>query len=403
MDMNRKLLAPSLALLVAVSMALPVRASIYGTMSNFDVFNETEFEAHGAEIELEGIHLEDLSRTFPSHFDSKSVVEYNDGAVFGTRITYTGYNFGGASFLSPTVGQSTNGHTCVNTPGCEHFGFSVVGTQPTAARYYWLDANGDHVGSMPMGVPTPTWTYIPPVGGGAPVLRAEVEPVEVEAQKPDSVWMKVFKTEIERPVELMELMSGNAVVPEDAAETETEWELLEGGKMDQAEDDVPDGKKAVIRRYEFYEYTGPYDNEHEPTSIFLDQDLNEPPEGELGQFISSNMVAANLDAPVRTQGDYNGDGVVDAADYTVWRDHLGSEIEYHADGDDNGRIDMDDYHVWRNGFGHVLNQGGGPGPGGVGAGAGVPEPASGGLALLGVAVLLGFGVRRRSVNRGSQI
>ena len=53
-------------------------------MSNFDVFNETETEAHGAELELEGVHIEDLYRTFPSHFDHETISEYQDGAVFGT-------------------------------------------------------------------------------------------------------------------------------------------------------------------------------------------------------------------------------------------------------------------------------------------------------------------------------
>lgn len=388
------------AILAVITIALPASASIYGTMSNFDVYNETEYECYGAEIELEGIHIGDLSRTFPSHFAQKTVTEYVDGATFGTRVVYSGYNFNGASFLAPTIGQSTNGHTCVNTPGCEHFGFSTVGTQPTASRYYWLDQTGNRIGNAPMAVPAPTWTYIPPANvGGAPVLRAEVEPVEVEAQLPDSVWMKIFKTEIDRPVELAELMSANGIVPEDEVETETEWELLEGGAMEQAEDEVPDGMKAVIRRYEFFAYTGPYDNEHEPISTW--DGIGDPPAGELGQFIAANMVAANLEAPPRTQGDYNGDGVVDAADYVMWRHSYGSEIEFQADGDDDGIVDDDDYGVWQGAFGNVLNGGpggGGPGPGG--AGAAIPEPAAGVLALLGSAILLVIHGRRNPIRRG---
>jgi len=389
--------------LAALGLAMtvpPAAATLYGTMSNFDVYNETETEAHGAEIELEGIHREDLSRDFPSHFNNKTISEYTDGAVFGTRITYTDYNFNSLGYLAPTVGQSTNGHACVNTAGCEHFGFSTLGVQPTAAKYFWLDANGDRINNAPMQVPTPTWTYIPPAGGGVPVLRAEVEPVEVHPQQPDSVWMKVFKTELDRPVELAELMSANGIVPEDAAETETEWELLEGGKIDQAEDDVPEGKESVIRRYEFYEYTGQYDAEHEPISAFLDQDLAAPPEGELGQFISANMVAANLAAPDRTHGDYNGDGVVNAADYTVWRNNHGSEDDYHGDGNDDGIVDDNDYDVWRNGFGMVLDGGGNGGPGPGGAGAAVPEPAAAGLVLIGSTILLMCRAGLRSTSRG---
>ncbi|MCA9239446.1 MAG: hypothetical protein KDA37_04570 [Planctomycetales bacterium] len=44
-------------------------------------------------------------------------------------------------------------------------------------------------------------------------------------------------------------------------------------------------------------------------------------------------------APAALAGDYNGDGSVDAADYTVWRDGLG------------GEFDASDYLVWRDNYG----------------------------------------------------
>ena len=50
-------------------------------------------------------------------------------------------------------------------------------------------------------------------------------------------------------------------------------------------------------------------------------------------------------------GNYNGDAVVDAADYTVWRDSFGSTTQLAADGDDDGDVDMDDYNVWVSNFG----------------------------------------------------
>lgn len=47
-------------------------------------------------------------------------------------------------------------------------------------------------------------------------------------------------------------------------------------------------------------------------------------------------------------GDYNLDGKVDAADYTVWRDTLGDTVNAGegADGNQNGTIDLGDYDVW---------------------------------------------------------
>lgn len=56
-------------------------------------------------------------------------------------------------------------------------------------------------------------------------------------------------------------------------------------------------------------------------------------------------------------GDFTGDGLVDAADYTAWRDGLG------------GEYDMDDYTDWKNNFGANSTSGNA-------AAATVPEPAS---------------------------
>jgi hypothetical protein len=54
-------------------------------------------------------------------------------------------------------------------------------------------------------------------------------------------------------------------------------------------------------------------------------------------------------------GDYNHNGIVDAADYTIWRDTLNSSTDRRANGDDTGPsmngIDQADYLVWKNHFG----------------------------------------------------
>ena len=54
-------------------------------------------------------------------------------------------------------------------------------------------------------------------------------------------------------------------------------------------------------------------------------------------------------------GDYNQDGTVDASDYTVWRDSLGSAINLAADGNGNGTVDQADYIIWKNNFGNTAN------------------------------------------------
>jgi hypothetical protein len=58
--------------------------------------------------------------------------------------------------------------------------------------------------------------------------------------------------------------------------------------------------------------------------------------------------------PVGVAGDYNQNGVVDAADYSVWRDTLGSTSDLRADGSGNGIIDVTDYAVWKTHFGQTF-------------------------------------------------
>ena len=78
-------------------------------------------------------------------------------------------------------------------------------------------------------------------------------------------------------------------------------------------------------------------------------------------------------------GDYNGDGAVDAADYTVWRSAMGSTSNLAADGNGNGVIDNADLSVWQANFGRTL---------GSGAATAVPEPHAVALLLVGCVLLI---------------
>ena len=82
-------------------------------------------------------------------------------------------------------------------------------------------------------------------------------------------------------------------------------------------------------------------------------------------------------------GDFNGDNVVDAADYTIWRDNLGAAESVIGDaGDGSGVVDAGDYLVWDRNFGRDETM----------SSTAVPEPA--GLAVMAMACI-GMGLSRR--------
>ena len=82
---------------------------------------------------------------------------------------------------------------------------------------------------------------------------------------------------------------------------------------------------------------------------------------------------------VGIQGDYNNNGVVDAADYVLWRE--GGPLQNEVDMP--GTVDAADYDAWRARFGNNS---------GAGAGGAVPEPAVGMLLFIAAAL---FSLRRK--------
>ncbi len=80
-----------------------------------------------------------------------------------------------------------------------------------------------------------------------------------------------------------------------------------------------------------------------------------------------NLMIETLGAAA-LEGDFNGDGTVDAADYTVWRDNLGlDDSVLNGAGDNSGTVDANDYTLWVGNYGASSSSS---------ASAAVPEPTT---------------------------
>jgi autotransporter-associated beta strand protein len=86
-------------------------------------------------------------------------------------------------------------------------------------------------------------------------------------------------------------------------------------------------------------------------------------------------------------GDFNFNGVVDAADYSLWRNEFGAAGSNPADADGNGIVDHGDYAIWRANFGKTAP------PASGSALSGVPEPNA--FMLSCFAAMATFFARRR--------
>ncbi len=89
----------------------------------------------------------------------------------------------------------------------------------------------------------------------------------------------------------------------------------------------------------------------------------------------------NVIAPPGVNGDYNNNGIVDAADYVLWRSKLNQNVTLPND-TTPGNVGSADYTVWRSNFGAMV------GSGTLLVGAAVPEPASLASVLVGGLVVL---------------
>lgn len=138
-----------------------------------------------------------------------------------------------------------------------------------------------------------------------------------------------------------------------------------------------------------------FDNSLQVLTLELVGDLNFMQDGQLNGVLSNNRsidwvhLIVNVGPLTALAGDFNNDGLVDAADYSVWRDTQGSLSDLRADADGDGDVDGDDYQTWFISYGASDSA--------IATSTTVPEPAS--LACVLVLGVACFGSKRGSARR----
>ena len=117
-------------------------------------------------------------------------------------------------------------------------------------------------------------------------------------------------------------------------------------------------------------------------------------------WLLSSLVTINTSfAAPGLAGDYNGNGAVDAADYVMWRNTLGTYVTL-ANDISPGSVTQADYDFWRARFGSTAGSGSGSSVDAL-HGATAPEPSSLILAMYGAAGYLIAVSRRRRKYRSN--
>lgn len=332
--MQRRILQLLASVAIMAAPAAAEATTIFGSLGNFDAVNNTGSVAHGFEIELEGIsssHVTDTfggaGRGFPTtveRYGAPSITDYSNGGNFGVRVTYRADLSGSPSgwIGTPSGVYSTPGESCWTGGGsgygpstpCDHFGVGLS-RNPTKTTYSWLieeTPGSSTLINATSNVPSPTWTVIPqaPAPGDPappPVIVAQIvaPPVDFEAPEPQfgtAIWAKVFTTEIEGRVELEDLLGGHPFIDQAEQNTETEWQLLQsdpgnplaGVLENGGAAPVGNASRSIVRRYEFYEFTGFYDEESHEAKFDAGFGDSNPGPSDVGNFIGAQNAALNF-------------------------------------------------------------------------------------------------------------
>lgn len=327
-----------------VALGVPVVAQaqsaiIYGSLSNFDISNDTGKVCHGFEVKMDGVRVSDYSGSFTANRYGTPTVSPTDT---GIAVTWrSAYNTATQSWATRTLQHTVpwfSGQCYQWVPGtyenggCEHFG-TYTTANPTKVTSRWLCEDSASPSSLvavdpPTAVPYASYYVVPPVQeNDPPQLVAEIEapePAEAPEQYGEAQWTRVYKLELPRPLSLDELMADNPGMPADLSQLEADYQILQdepasGGngrrRRHRNQGDIDPTTRSVVRRIEVYAFTGQYDPvTHEATCADLLCDAPAPEE--IGDLLDVQITAANVQ-PDALLVSRVGNGNVDSADKLV--------------------------------------------------------------------------------------
>ena len=327
-----------LGMVAAPTIAQAQSAIIYGSLGNFDISNDTGQTCHGFQIELDGVNQIPYSFS-TERYGAPTVLPSATGTVVRWESPYDPNTQQFAERTLPHTVAWFPGQCYMWNPatyqdsGCEHFGTGYTGNA-TRALANWLCEDPANPGTLvpnnpPTAVPMPIYYVQPPaVVNNPPVLVVEVpapEPAESPELFGDAQWMRVFKVELQHPIQLEELLADNpGVVPMDPAQLESNYSIVQdepaaGGngkrKRKRNQGGIDPTTRAVVRRIEMSQFTGQYDPlTHE--ALCADGTCAAPAADEIGDLISVQMTGANVqpDAVLVTK---TGNGNVDSGDKLI--------------------------------------------------------------------------------------
>jgi hypothetical protein len=348
----------AIALAMAPMLCHAQTGTVSGTLAGFDVVNNSGQEAHGFEVQFEGLQANQLYYSvYGGRYGNPQPVPYATGVYQRYQAIYDPNNKTWSA-TTPLGGSTPTfswqdcylGGVGYSTSGCEHFGQSLHplnSGQTVVVTGRWLVEDIANPGTLialnpPAAIPFITWFFglpVPPGGiatspatGTAPVITAVFEAPEAP-EAPEKFgpakWVKTFITQFDRELTADELSSTNpSVVPESATQVEVAWDIVQkspppsvntkgapnrGSKSNSGK--IAASTRSVIRRYEFYKYTGALDAITNRV-ICADTVCKVPSAGELGVAVSAQNTAANVIADSITVT-RTGNGVVSGASGTI--------------------------------------------------------------------------------------